>query len=426
MSETGNTTLTGRVFAPNGTLPLYDVNVYVPNSDPGAFSDTLACTTCATSLPGDPIVSAVSDEHGNFTLVGVPSGANIPLVVTIGKWRKQVIIPNVPGCSTSAVDKADTTLPKSRTDISGHTKSVDLPNIAISTGGADSLECLIRKLGVDDSEIKTDGQDGRVHLWADKGSPGVGVAKFENGFGGGTGNFADSAKLWGTGNDPGKLANYDIVILSCEGNQYAQTKPQAALDHMKAYADAGGRVFLSHWHNIWVEGDTHGDNGNGQKPAQWTKVAKFSNSDNGLPDGSVDKIDEVDNPKGVSFGIWALDPQVNISATQDAVPIQPGTGKTTCSAVDPTLGEDWVTLADGTTPQMFQFTTPNEQVDQTQRCGKVVFSDMHVSGDGNQGGAYPNTAGGNGKACSTGDLSPQEKALAFMFFDISSCVGSIQ
>ena len=43
---------------------------------------------------------------------------------------------------------------------------------------------------------------------------------------------------------------------------------------------------------------------------------------------------------------------------------------------------------------------------------------MHVSG-GPGGGDYPDS-------CQGGlTLSPQEKALAFMFFDISSCVGSI-
>jgi hypothetical protein len=67
----------------------------------------------------------------------------------------------------------------------------------------------------------------------------------------------------------------------------------------------------------------------------------------------------------------------------------------------------------------FQFTTP-QTVPEDQRCGKVVFSDMHVSADSTSkpGTAYPN-------GCSTADLTPQEKALSFMFFDIASCVGQL-
>ena len=58
------------------------------------------------------------------------------------------------------------------------------------------------------------------------------------------------------------------------------------------------------------------------------------------------------------------------------------------------------------------------------RCGKVVFSDMHVSGGPSKDSngkvlPYPPSCG------TAADLSPQEKALAFMFFDISSCVGTI-
>ena len=397
------TTVSGTVYAPNGTLPLYGVTVYVPNADPGPLPDGAQCSKCADDLPGSPVVRATTDEAGKFTLTDVPSGAMIPLVIVSGKWRRQIMIPNVAQCTDNALAATDTRLPKNRSE-------GDIPKIAISTGAADSLECLIRKLGIDDAEIGKQGDPQRIHLYADVNSQGEGVSAFKSGFPGGNGNFTDSAStLW---NNVSSLMPYDIVILSCEGSQYPNTKPQSALDALKMYADLGGRVFMSHWHNIWIGGAFQ--SGGNPAPAVWTSVAQWQNQ-NDPGNGAIDIIDETSNPKGSSFATWMLN--VMGSTTRDQIPIQDGTAKTTAQSVDTTKAERWTYLNGTQRPQNFQFTTPNE-VAADQRCGKVAFSDMHVSG-GPGNGDYPDSCGGSTT------LTPQEKALAFMIFDLSSCVGSI-
>ena len=429
------TTISGTVFAPNGTLPLFGVSVYVPNKDPGAFKPGVACGSCANGLPGEPIVTTTTDDKGNFSLQGVPSGANIPVVITIGKWRRQLTVSSVASCATQAMDPTETRLPASKDDTTPNTKSVDLPLIAISTGHADSLECLMRRLGIADKEITTDTQGGRIHLYSDTKATtnvaktnGVGTSSFAAAFAGGTGTFSDSKTLWGTAADPGKLKDYDIVILSCEGAQHAETKPQAAMDHLKAYADIGGRVFLSHWHNVWLEGTTQDTAG--AKPAVWDAIASFEDNVMDPGNGTKDTIDEnpTNNPKGVSFANWMLNVQKD-SPVRDQVTIADGTAKRTAKQInDPNKAERWVYLQTGTeqVPQNFQFTTPNE-VPLENRCGKVVFSDMHVSDspilDSNKNVLpYPSSCASRPPPPAD-QLTDQEKALAFMFFDISSCVG---
>jgi hypothetical protein len=56
-----------------------------------------------------------------------------------------------------------------------------------------------------------------------------------------------------------------------------------------------------------------------------------------------------------------------------------------------------------------------------QQCGKFVFADMHLYGGDVQDPATALPDTGFPATCGT-TLTPEEKALAFLFFDLSSCV----
>ncbi|MGE0547988.1 MAG: carboxypeptidase-like regulatory domain-containing protein [Kofleriaceae bacterium] len=392
------TTITGTVFAPNGTLPLYGINVYVPRSDPGPLIDGVTCDRCSTELLGGPVSKTTTDEAGNFTLENVPPGANIPLVMQSGKWRKQITISNVPQCEQTTAPMTETRMPADRSE-------GDIPKIAITTGDADALECLIRKFGIKDSEIAVDG-DARIHLYNGNGANTIGATPMRN-----------ATTLWDSLDN---MKAYDILIFSCEGEQGAERKSQDAMNNVKAYADIGGRVFMSHWHNIWIEGSTQ-DNDFDQAPPVWTQIAQWNNSGTTFTN-PPDTIDEINNPgKGPAFATWMLNVMGSPAGQRGVIPIGASTGKQTCTGVTPGRAERWVYWENNGVeyPQNFQFTTPNEAMP-GDRCGKVVFSDMHVSGDSNSTAGQPFPS-----QCSNDELTSQEKALAFMLFDIASCISVI-
>jgi hypothetical protein len=387
------TSMSGTVYAPNGTLALYGATVYIPRLDPGPLPTGLQCDQCVANgeLPGGAVTRALSDEAGHFSLTNVPSGTDIPLIIQIGKWRRRELLPMVTACTDNALSADQTSLPKNRNE-------GDLPKIAIASAGCDALECLVRRMGVSDYEFTSDSGSGSVQLYTVGGFDHVG-----------SGALSQAATLWSSQD---KLKSYDIIMNSCECSNPGSAKTQAMMDNLKAYADAGGRIFNSHYANVWIGGDSTMPT---KAPAVWKTIATWS--DQGAPSGSFDTIDQVNNPKGVSFATWMQNVGGSTSAGQFS--IDPSSFRQTANTLDGTKAERWVYWDGGGTqyPQNFQFTTPNEAA-AAQRCGKVVFSDMHVAGDSFASGTFPD-------GCSTAPLSPQEKALAFMFFDIASCVNPI-
>jgi len=286
-----------------------------------------------------------------------------------------------------------------------------MPSIAIVTGQYDSLECLVRKLGVADTEFTTDAGDGKVHLYASNGTD-----QFADGT-----TFTPAHTLWG---DAAKLKNYDFALFSCEGNtdsSLVSSKTQAEMDNVQSFADAGGRLFLSHYHQIWVDGRIGGGFMVPTPSAEWRNVMTCSDTHPLSLDMIEAVIDQTSNPKGPAFAQWL----VNVGATNTPGQVHVNEARQTCDAVDKTKAEQWVYTPGSLRPQVIQFTTPQASPP-GDRCGKVVFSEMHVSSGSS---SMPGTTANGGTpfptGCSTDPLSPQEKALAFMFFDIASCVGPI-
>ncbi|HSE11580.1 MAG TPA: hypothetical protein VLB69_03005, partial [Rudaea sp.] len=234
------TSVSGTVYAPNGTLPLPNVEVYVPNATLAAFTDGPNAPRCDQAPSGHPLVATLTDASGNFTLKNMPATTNVPVVLLAGKWRRQITVASVPQCTNTALDAADTRLPQNHTE-------GDIAHIAVATGSADAFECLIRKIGVADSEFSTSSGSGRIHLFA--GTSGNATNHFDLTNGGAT--FASASTLWASS---AALAAYDQVMLACDGSQNpGGTIPAAALNAMTNYANAGGRVYFAHWQNYWLQ-----------------------------------------------------------------------------------------------------------------------------------------------------------------------------
>ena len=111
---TGTTSLSGKVYDPSGTVPLYNAIVYVPNAALTPFTEGISCDKCGTTPSGAPIATALTDAKGDFTLKNVPVGVDVPVVVQIGRWRRKVVIPagKVNKCGDAKLGAGTTRLPR--------------------------------------------------------------------------------------------------------------------------------------------------------------------------------------------------------------------------------------------------------------------------------------------------------------------------
>jgi hypothetical protein len=397
------TTVSGTVYDPAGKLPLYDIVVYVPSQPVDPIATGASCETCGSYFSGKPIAAALSDATGKFTMdvSAIPSPKNVPLVIQVGKWRREVTVPSITACADTPIDPSLTRLPRNQSEGS-------LPQIAMVRGGSDALECLIRKLGVDDAEFTTDSGTGRVHLYyINGGTSTTGTGQLMAG----NAALTPSTTLYA---DLNKMMKYDIIIMACPGSN--QTIAKSAVSdfvNVRTYADQGGRVFGSHYNADYINPALTPGN-------PYPTVVTFTASPFDFPSGFVATgIINTTFPKGKAMSDWLV--SVGGSTVPGQIPIQGGIRSV--DAVVNANAESWITATDSKSMpgavEYFAFPTPigSGTDGGAMACGRMVFSDLHVSSASGDSGkvAFP---GG----CTSTTLSPQEEALAFMFFDLASCI----
>jgi hypothetical protein len=419
--SSSQTTLTGKVFDPAKKNPIYNVVVFVPNDPttlPAITPGTHSCNTCDVSI-GNYVTATQTNYKGEFTLTGVPTGMGVPVTVQVGKWRRTTTVNITKSCGTNTVADGTLHLPGKRSD-------GDMPQMALLTGGCDDLGCFLTGMGIDPSEfeappatLSATAPHSGGHVDVFQGTTLVQTAAAGLTSGTAANCYGTSCPLWAS---KGSFEYYDMALFSCECNENDQTKPTAGKQALHDWLNEGGKVFASHYQYTWFANNPQAD---------------FKNVANWLASGAANPGNftlDIDNSftKGVSMGQWmgvvgaqaSAGPPPTISASVVATTVST-VNKTAPQATvrwlyDPSANDDTKYLSFGTPiggisgAQIDGGGSPETK----QYCGKAVFTDLHTSASllstvmDVPGGCMNNA----------GMLSPQQKALEFLFFDLSACV----
>jgi hypothetical protein len=428
-----STTISGKVLDPAGINALYNVAVYIkdPNAPLPDLSKVGITCGCSALFPSDVLGMATTDANGAFTIATERAiGSNTTLVVQTGKWRMEYSNLNFTACGANQAPPLR--LPR-------NSQEGNLPEIAISTGGADSLECLPLRIGVSASEyVAGAATGGHIHVY--------------QGYNGANTSPAAPESVSALYNSVTNLKTNDVVLFSCEGHETTGGKPgqpmtAAFQQNVMDYANMGGRVFASHYHYKFFNS---GPFNTAPGPvAQWQGTDNANEAIDDKASFPVDVDTTLSNgsafPEGSALQTWLGNANALINGKLDVfqarvnvVTLNQPTAvewihldpSVTASSVDAKSNPGTTFVPSAT--QYFSVDLPFGASAEAV-CGRVVYSDLHVSGGPNHDPPAPfniakyepadySTTGTVPAGCAMHALLPQEAALEFMLFDLSSCL----
>jgi len=397
LAQTPMTTISGAVYDPRtaNALPLPNVLVYATTNPVAALPSGVQCLTYQT--PTNVVSYAYSAVDGTFTLPNIPENATYTIVIQAGKWRRQFqnqVVGSTPVTGLSLNMPAD------------HTQG-DIPMIAIVTGSVDGVECVLRDMGIADTEFTDDNETlnpaGHIHLYKGAGNSGAAGGAVIN-----TLTPLETSLTGGTGTE---LNNYDMVMFPCQGGQYVQKS--SPLTNLVNYANAGGRIFTTHYSYVYIDP-------NSPMLAQFAPVANWTTTSEAQINSGVGTV-ATNFSDGATLAQWLQNSGATVTGTSNQINIS--TLRTDVSTVIPPT-QSWVTLNSGTysgqpgNPVMqMTFNTP-VGAPAANQCGRIMFNDYHVFSVSDSGTAFPAECPNP----ATHAMSAQEKMLEYALFDLSTFV----
>ncbi len=433
------TRLSGRVISPGRTDTDTGNQVGVPNAivyilrgtDPdvlppiaaGIPTDGTSCDRCEDQDLGPVLVGAVTDSSGNFTLEErVPVDEDFVLVVKAGKFRRAQTyrLPSTAACTTTTIPQAlpenPTRLPRSSSD----GLAVNLPQVAVTTGQIDAMECVLEKLGISHDEFSNPGSDGssasRIHLYRGGSSANPRGARIDDG-------TPHDAALYG---DLARMQRYDLVVSDCEGQSWDESFSERNSHgaRVREYVNRGGRLFASHLSFSWLH--QNGTAAFSEDAPLETGLAAAGTWDTAyLAQGNLNTsgtgVVSLGRPAASSridnFVAWMRAESV---IAQDALNFGITDPRSMVTALGPS-SEEFVFRNDGNNRvQQFSFDTPYGAPAE-QSCGRVAYSGFHVAATGGGSSPFINSVF---PAHCAGPLTAQEKVLLYMLFDLGACIGT--
>lgn len=381
-------TLTGTVYAPNGKDPVPGARVFIPDRVPELFAPEVKCEVCGTFGSSLTLWGETTGYDGKFAIADVCPGTRV-LVLQNGRFRRVVKLEIESGKKTVALSADQTRMPRKAGEF---TSGDSVPKIAVATGDYDKMECVLRKMGLDNSAF--DLFEGANFLKSPRTLP----------------SFKDLIA------DYEKLKTYNIVFINCTENTFeAQLAKPEVQDNLRRYVRAGGRLYVTDWSYDWLE--------------QLDIFAPFIDFER----GPSNALPEAINAATIGEEGITVDATIKDEKLANWLGLFPGAianGRTTIEH----FAIGWVMIHDvHKDVQVWvegKVTDQDGKIDDVrpltvtfnfENCGKALFSSYHTEGRDEEFSnfiprpkAFPDYCGSNS--------SPQDRILEYLIFDIASCI----